>query len=74
MAMHLPLTLSGCVQVTKEVDIPIGSMSVPDDAAEMNVVVDRRGSVERLTGALLCSGLLAGLIALTTSGSSHLQA
>jgi hypothetical protein len=51
--MHLP-----GLQVLRELDIPNGSMSVPDDVKELRVVIDQRGSLQRVAAG---GALLAGL-------------
>jgi hypothetical protein len=50
--------------VTREVDIPEGSMLVPQDAKEVVVVVDTRGGARKALGAAGYAAGLAGTIAL----------
>ena len=47
--------------MTREVEIPMGSMMVPEDADETVVVVDQRGKVERLVVGGTYLGLLCGI-------------
>lgn len=48
----------------QEVDIPEGSMAVPEDAPETVVVLDRRTGLERAVNGTAALALLAGIIAL----------
>jgi membrane associated rhomboid family serine protease len=48
--------------MTREVEIPVGSMMVPEDADETIVVVDQSGLIERLVVGVTYVGLLAGIV------------
>lgn len=48
--------------VTREVDIPEGSMMVPQDAKEVVVVVDMRGGAKKVLGVMgYAAALLTGI-------------
>lgn len=50
--------------VTRELDIPEGSMIVPDNAAELMVVLDQRSSLQRSIAAVLyVTGLTGAVVA-----------
>ncbi|KAF8059755.1 LPA1 [Scenedesmus sp. PABB004] len=53
----------------REVQIPPGSMAVPEDAPEMVVVLDKRSTLDRLLGGAAAAGAVAGLVAL--AGAAH---
>ena len=48
--------------VVREVDIPLGAMQVPDQAEEVEVVVDRQPRALRITAAASCAASLLLLI------------
>ena len=48
--------------VVREVDIPLGSMVVPDRAEELEVVVDRQPRSLRIAAAASCAASLVLLI------------
>eukprot|EP00775_Hariotina_reticulata_P003347 gene3347-3623_t len=50
--------------VVQEIDIPEGSMSVPDDAVEMVVVLDRRSTLDRVLAGAASLGVLSGVLVL----------
>lgn len=52
------------MQCLQEIDIPEGSMSVPDDAAEMVVVLDRRSTLDRVLAGAASLGVLSGMLVL----------
>lgn len=50
-----------------QVDIPEGSMMVPEDAVETVVVLDRRSTFDRVITGAAALGLLAGAVAVCSS-------
>lgn len=58
--------------VTREVDIPEGSMLVPQDAREVVVVVDMRSGAKKLFGAASYAAALLGGITLFGLARTHL--
>jgi len=48
----------------QEIDIPEGSMSVPDEAEETVVVLDRRSTLDRLLAGAASLGALSGVLVL----------
>jgi hypothetical protein len=46
----------------QEIDIPVGSMTVPDDAPATVVVLDRRTNLSRALAGAGAAGLLAALL------------
>jgi len=54
-------------QVSRELDIPIGSMTIPQDAKEFVVVVDMRSSLQRAVTALAYAGSLAAAFTFASS-------
>jgi hypothetical protein len=55
----------------REVDIPEGSMHVPEDVTETVVVLDTRGSLQRAATGAAALGLLAALVSLGSAAVSH---
>lgn len=55
-------------QVSRELDIPVGSMSIPTDAREVLVIVDTRTAFQRRFIALVCAATLGGLTASLAPG------
>uniref|UniRef100_A0A6T8QV16 Peptidase S54 rhomboid domain-containing protein n=1 Tax=Chlamydomonas leiostraca TaxID=1034604 RepID=A0A6T8QV16_9CHLO len=79
-ALGLPASLAGLAagavltwgmgpwfSLQQEVDIPEGSMTIPEDAREMVVVVDRTSGTQR---ALVAGSYAAALLLLTVAGQS----
>eukprot|EP00879_Flechtneria_rotunda_P014604 GHRR01015261.1.p1 GENE.GHRR01015261.1~~GHRR01015261.1.p1 ORF type:complete len:310 (+),score=90.94 GHRR01015261.1:1749-2678(+) len=58
----LGFTLGPNFTLVQEVHIPEGSMSVPEDAQETVVVLDRRSGWERVLAGAGAAGLVAGLV------------
>jgi membrane associated rhomboid family serine protease len=56
--------------LVQEVDIPVGSMLVPDDAPSTQVVLDRRTGLERALVGAGAVGVLAGLLVLGSAAKS----
>lgn len=58
--------------LVQEVDIPVGSMMVPDDAPATQVVLDRRSGLERTLVGAGAVGLLAGVLIVGSAAKSAL--
>jgi membrane associated rhomboid family serine protease len=58
--------------LVQEVDIPVGSMLVPDDAPATQVVLDRRTGLERTLVGAGAAGLLVALLVVGSAARSTL--
>jgi rhomboid protease GluP len=63
----LGYTLGPSFTIIQEVDIPEGSMMVPEDAVETVVVLDRRSSLDRIAMGAAALGMLAAVVVFGTS-------
>jgi hypothetical protein len=67
----LGFTMGPRFSLIQEVEIPAGSMTVPEDAPEVNVVLDRRTPVERVLVGAGAAGALAAALAVGGAALHH---
>lgn len=63
--------LGPCFSLIREVDIPEGSMHVPDELAETVVVLDTRSGLQRAATGAAALGLLAAAVGLGSAAVGH---
>ena len=69
--LFLGYSLAPKWDIVREADIPMGAMQVPDEPAEVEVVVDRQPSSIRLTAVASC---VLSLLLLISAGVAERSA